>query len=62
MLHIPSPNVQSARVNLNYTELSELGKKGAKAKERNKKRRILSLLAGVREKMEQGNEDWCPPD
>ena len=65
--------VFQARVNLNYEELSRLGKKGAEARrikakaekareEAIAKAKRALFLSGAREMLREANEDICPID
>jgi len=58
----PNVAVQTAAKGDNYAELSRLGKKGAQTKKTRKEKRMLRLLAQVRETLEQANEHICPID
>ncbi len=61
------PKVDQALAELNHTELSRLGKKGAASRKRRKKKvnpfRIKFLLRGAAEAEREANLDVCPiPD
>jgi len=65
MVHKYNQHVEEARVNLDYAELSRLGKKGAEAREKKREIKRIEkdfLLAGAEEKLRQAHEDICPID
>ena len=67
-----NPRVEKARRELDYAELSRLGKLGAKARWTRRRAELeqkeeleqiekARLVSGAEEKLHQGNEDICPP-
>ena len=61
----PPAIVRFAQVIGDHEALSRLGRAGVMRRKelavKDRERKMKVLLAGVQERLRQGNEDWCPP-